>query len=52
MNYFLIKLSGKCASPPLTSVVPGDLELIEALKAAGFGTIEPWIPDYLYFTYR
>ncbi len=51
MNYYLLQLAGKCAAPPLTSVKPGDLELIAALKAAGFGTIAAWACDYLYFVY-
>jgi len=51
MSYYLLLLKGKCPSPPLTSVMPGNLELIDSLKAAGFGTIEPWICDYLYYTY-
>ncbi|HYE83118.1 MAG TPA: GNAT family N-acetyltransferase [Clostridia bacterium] len=51
MNYYLLLLAGKCPTPPLTSIMPEDLELIDALKAAGFGAIEPWICDYLYYTY-
>jgi RimJ/RimL family protein N-acetyltransferase len=51
MNYFLLLLEGKCGSPPLTSVIPGDTALIDMLKASGYGTLEPWIPDYLYYTY-
>lgn len=52
MNYYLLLLAGRCTVPPLTSVMPGDTELIDSLKAAGFGAIEPWVSDYLYFTYR
>jgi len=52
MNYYLLLLVGKCAAPPMTSVLPQDTVLIEALKARGYGTFEPWTPDYLYFTYR
>lgn len=51
MNYYLLQLAGKCPSPPLTSVMPGDLELIVSLKAAGFEMIEAGVCDYLYFTY-
>jgi hypothetical protein len=51
MNYYLLQLAGKCPSPPLTSVMPEDLELIASLKAAGFSTIEACASDYLYFTY-
>jgi len=51
-NYSLLLFKDKCPSPPLTAVMPGDTELIESLKAAGFGTIASWASDYLYFTYR
>ena len=51
MNYYLLQLEGKCPSPPLTSVMSGDLKLIASLKAAGFGTIAAWSCDYLYFIY-
>lgn len=52
MNYSLLLFKGKCPSPPLTSVIPEDKALIEALKAEGFGTIADWACDYLYFVYR
>jgi len=52
MNYSLLLFKGKCPSPPLTSVIPEDIELIESLKAAGFGTITSWSSDYLYYTYK
>ncbi|HWR62341.1 MAG TPA: GNAT family N-acetyltransferase [Clostridia bacterium] len=52
MNYYLLLLAGKCASPPMTSVLPEDTALIDSLKACGYGALEPWVPDYLYFTYR
>lgn len=52
MNYYLLLLGGKCAAPPMTSVLPQDTALIESLKTRGYGALEPWIPDYLYFTYR
>lgn len=51
MNYSLLLFKGKCPSPPMTSVIPEDAELIKALKAAGFGTIANWSCDYLYYTY-
>lgn len=51
MDYSLLLFKGKCPSPPLTSVMPGDLELIDLLKAAGFSTIASWSCDYLYFIY-
>lgn len=52
MNHYLLLLGGKCTAPPMTSVLPEDTGLIEALKSRGYGALEPWIPDYLYFTYR
>lgn len=52
MDYYLLLLSGKCSSPPLTSIIPTDVRLIDSLKASGFDTLEPWVCDYLYFTYR
>jgi RimJ/RimL family protein N-acetyltransferase len=51
MDYSLLLFKGKCPSPPLTSVMPEDLKLIELLKDAGFGTIASWSCDYLYFVY-
>ncbi len=51
MNYSLLLFKDKCPSPPLTAVMPEDLELVESLKAAGFGTIAAWSCDYLYFIY-
>lgn len=52
MNYYLLVLAGKCASPPLTSIIPSDIRLIDSLKASGYAAIAPWVCDYLYFTYR
>jgi len=51
MNYYLLQFADKHLDPPLTSVIPGDSELIASLKAAGFGTMAAWTSDYLYFTY-
>lgn len=51
MNYYLLLLAGKCPAPPLTSVMPSDVQLLASLRAAGFGTIEALGCDYLYFTY-
>ena len=52
MNYYLLLLDGKCASPPLTSIMPSDIRLIDSLKASGFDITEPLVCDYLYFTYK
>lgn len=51
MNYYLLLLAGKCAAPPLVSVMPGDIGLISALSDAGFSTIEANMCDYLYFVF-
>jgi GNAT superfamily N-acetyltransferase len=51
MNYYLLLLAGKCASMPLTSIIPWDVHLLASLEAAGFGTIGDLTCDYLYFTY-
>jgi len=51
MDYCMLTFKGKCPSPPLTAVIPEDLELIKLLKAAGFSTIADWSSDYLYFVY-
>jgi len=52
MNYYLLALAGKCPVPPLTSVMPADTELIEALSAGGFGMMDPSTCDYLYYIYE
>ncbi len=52
MNYYLLTLAGKCLVPPLTSVMPADTELIEALNAGGFGMMDPSTCDYLYYIYE
>ena len=52
MNYYLLTLAGKCPVPPLTSVMPADTELIEALNAGGFGMRDPSTCDYLYYIYE
>jgi len=52
MNYYLLTLAGKCPVPPLTSVMPADTELIEALNAGGFGMMDPSTCDYLYYIYE
>ena len=52
MNYYLLTLAGKCLVPPLTSVMPADTELIEALQAGGFGMMDPSTCDYLYYIYE
>ncbi|HRU41810.1 MAG TPA: hypothetical protein P5021_07505, partial [Candidatus Diapherotrites archaeon] len=52
MNYYLLTLAGKCPVPPLTSVMPADTELIEALSAGGFGMMDPSTCDYLYYIYE
>lgn len=52
MNYFLLKLSGKCPAPPHTSVIPWDVQLLASLEAIGFGPLGGSDCDYLYFTYE
>lgn len=52
MEYSLLLFKDKCSSPPLTAVIPEDVELIESLKASGYGTIASWSKDYLYFVYE
>lgn len=51
MNYYLLKLNGLSAVEPMTSVRTEDAALLDRLKAAGFGSICNWEPDYLYFVY-
>ena len=52
MNYYLLTLAGNCPVPPLTSVMPADTELIEALNAGGFGMMNASTCDYLYYIYE
>lgn len=56
MSYSLLLFKDKCITPPLTSLIPEDVQLIASLKAdgfstSGFGAIDDGTCDYLYFTY-
>lgn len=52
INYYVLMLSGKCSAPPMTSVIPTDMKLIEALNADGFGMMDSDLCDYLYYIYE
>ena len=49
MNYYLLALKGNSNGIPLFSVMEGDTDLIEKLKAAGYSTWTDWQSDYYYF---
>lgn len=52
MNYYLLTLKDKSKGDPLFSIKVDDLDLIERLKAADYGTWTDWQGDYLYFVMK
>lgn len=49
MNHYLLTLKGNSNGVPLFSVMEGDTDLIEKLKAADYSTWTDWQSDYYYF---
>lgn len=52
MNYYLLTLHDNSNGVPLFSVMEGDTDLIEKLKAAGYDTWTAWQSDYYYFVMK
>lgn len=52
MNYYLLALKGNSNGVPLFSVMEGDTDLIERLKAADYSTWTDWQSDYYYFVMK
>lgn len=52
MSYYLLTLKNKSNGVPLFSVMEGDTDLIETLKAADYETWTNWQSDYYYFVMK